>query len=170
MSLEKETKADRLHIAVFGRTNSGKSTLVNAIAGKELALVSSKPSPTKNPVYKPVEIDPLGPVVFIDTAGFEGEEARDEGQSPSSILDEVDIALMLFDQIKMEEEKRCYLALQEKNIPVIPIISKGDVCSRKALADLVQIQIGIEPMVVNVHDDRDKEKIKEVISDQLSQE
>lgn len=64
-------RANRLHIAVFGRRNAGKSSLINAITGQEVALVSKHPGTTTDPVYKAMELLPLGPVVFIDTAGLD---------------------------------------------------------------------------------------------------
>ena len=64
-------KALRLHIGVFGRTNAGKSTLINSISGQKIAITSPIAGTTTDPVFKPMEIIPLGPVVFIDTSGLD---------------------------------------------------------------------------------------------------
>ncbi len=71
MSLTNTPGANRLHIALFGRRNSGKSSLINAITGQDIALVSEIAGTTTDPVYKAMELHPLGPVMFIDTAGFD---------------------------------------------------------------------------------------------------
>lgn len=170
--MSEKTDEKKVHIAVFGRTNSGKTTLVNAIAGSRAKLIASKPHTTVIPEYKSIEVQPLGSVVFIDTAGFDDEskEVSDKEQRTASVIDDVDVALMLFDQVKMDKEKHWCSELHNRNIPVIPIISKADVCSRHALADLVKLQIGIDPIIVNVHENKDKEILKQAIYDILPEE
>ena len=71
MSLNDTPRANRLHIGIFGNTNSGKSSLVNALTGQDTALVSEIAGTTTDPVYKAMEIHGIGPCVFIDTAGFD---------------------------------------------------------------------------------------------------
>ena len=73
MGLNDTPRADRLHIGLFGKRNSGKSSLINALTGQQLALVSDTPGTTADPVFKAMEMHPIGPVVFIDTAGFDDE-------------------------------------------------------------------------------------------------
>ena len=73
MGLNDTPRADRLHIGIYGRRNAGKSSLINALTGQETALVSDAPGTTTDPVYKAMELNPIGPVVFIDTAGFDDE-------------------------------------------------------------------------------------------------
>lgn len=72
-SLNETPRSDRLHIGIFGKRNSGKSSLINALTNQEAALVSEVPGTTTDPVYKSMEIHGIGPVVFIDTAGFDDE-------------------------------------------------------------------------------------------------
>ena len=71
MSLTNTPNANRLHIALYGRRNSGKSSLINALTGQNTALVSEYAGTTTDPVYKAMELHPIGPVLFIDTAGFD---------------------------------------------------------------------------------------------------
>ena len=73
MGLNNTPRANRLHIGIFGRRNAGKSSLINALTGQDLAIVSDTPGTTADPVYKSMELHPIGPVVFIDTAGFDDE-------------------------------------------------------------------------------------------------
>ena len=88
---------ERLHIAFFGPTNSGKSTLVNAIAGQEVSLVSEIPGTTTDPVRKPIEVPGLGPCVLIDTAGLDdaGVLGPERQRLTRAVLDEADIAVVL---------------------------------------------------------------------------
>ena len=78
MSLNDTPRANRLHIGIFGSTNSGKSSLVNALTGQDTALVSDIAGTTTDPVYKSMEIHGIGPCVFIDTAGFDDTGALGE--------------------------------------------------------------------------------------------
>lgn len=91
-------RASRLHIAIFGRTNTGKSSLLNAITGQKLAIISPQAGTTADPVFKSMELLPIGPVVFIDTAGFDDTGALGSlrMEKTNSIIDQTDIALILF--------------------------------------------------------------------------
>lgn len=75
MSMNRTPNGERLHIALFGRRNAGKSSLINAITGQDLAIVSDVPGTTTDPVYKAMELLPLGPVIFVDTPGLDDEGA-----------------------------------------------------------------------------------------------
>ena len=128
MSLQETPKANRLHIAFFGRTNSGKSSLVNAISGQQAALVSSVPGTTTDPVYRNMEIHPIGPCVLIDTAGFgdvkqPGEKRMEQTRK---VADQADVAVMLFSGESMDLELKWMEKLRGKKVPVIPVISKSD--------------------------------------------
>ena len=103
MSLEKTVSAERIHISFFGRRNAGKSSLVNAITGQELSVVSDVLGTTTDPVKKSMELLPLGPVVIIDTPGFddEGELGTLRVQKTREILAKTDIAIL----VKSVDEK-----------------------------------------------------------------
>lgn len=124
-------KANRLHIAVFGRRNAGKSSLINAITGQEVALVSDHPGTTTDPVYKAMELLPLGPVVFIDTAGLDdlGDLGRLRVKKTLGVMDKTDLALMVFSPENTDftlEQTWCQ-KLQERKIPIIGVVNKMDI-------------------------------------------
>ena len=90
---------ERTHIAFFGRRNAGKSSLINALTGQNLAIVSDTPGTTADPVFKSMELHPIGPVVFIDTAGFddEGELGQLRVARTEDIIKRTDIAVLVID-------------------------------------------------------------------------
>lgn len=128
MSLNHTPHANRLHIALFGRRNSGKSSLTNALTGQDTALVSAIPGTTTDPVSKAMEIHSIGPCVFIDTPGFddEGELGTMRIARTLKAIERTDIALLLCEDGDFEEEKQWIKQLKEKNIPVILILNKAD--------------------------------------------
>lgn len=155
MSLNDTPRADRLHIGIFGRRNAGKSSLINALTGQDIALVSDTPGTTADPVYKSMELHPVGPVVFIDTAGFddEGELGKLRVERTESVIDKTDVAVMVIDGTKAPDEppagseaasadgddgagsvaegafdyeKRWLRELSERNVPVILAVNKCD--------------------------------------------
>ena len=103
MSLNNTPRAGRLHIGIFGRRNAGKSSLINALTGQDLAIVSDTPGTTADPVYKSMELHPIGPVVFIDTAGFddEGELGELRTAKTASVIDRTDVAILVIDGSKL---------------------------------------------------------------------
>ncbi|MBT9779803.1 [FeFe] hydrogenase H-cluster maturation GTPase HydF [Clostridium sp. MCC353] len=127
-SLNETPRSDRLHIGIFGKRNSGKSSLVNALTGQEAALVSQVPGTTTDPVYKPMEIHGIGPVVFIDTAGFddEGELGEQRVKKTKEALEKTDIALMVLSGDDMEQELKWTEQLKKNHTPVLLIMNKCD--------------------------------------------
>ena len=133
MGLNDTPRADRLHIGLFGKRNSGKSSLINALTGQKLALVSDTPGTTADPVFKAMELHPIGPVVFIYTAGFddEGDLGELRVQKTKEILPRTDLALMVIDDESalarnLDEERRWIMDFTEKDIPVIAVLSKRE--------------------------------------------
>ncbi|WP_294614078.1 [FeFe] hydrogenase H-cluster maturation GTPase HydF [uncultured Bacteroides sp.] len=120
--------ANRLQIALFGRRNSGKSSLVNALTGQDTVLVSPIPGTTTDPVTKAMEIHPLGPCLFIDTPGFddEGELGEMRVERTLKVIEKTDIALFLCENGD-EEEQVWIKRLKERNIPVVLILNKSDI-------------------------------------------
>lgn len=123
-------KANRLHIAIFGKRNAGKSSLINAITGQQIALVSDFAGTTTDPVYKAMELLPIGPVVIIDTAGLddEGELGELRIRKTKEVMDKTDLAILVFtaESKDFSLEKEWFNDLKERNIPVIGVINKVD--------------------------------------------
>lgn len=121
-------RSNRLHIGLFGKRNSGKSSLVNALTGQAASLVSEVPGTTTDPVFKAMEIHGIGPCVFIDTAGFDDEGTLGElriGQTLRA-LDRTDIALMVCTDEHIDDELQWSRRMKEKDVPVIWILNKCD--------------------------------------------
>ena len=121
-------RANRLQIGLFGRRNSGKSALVNALTGQEVVLVSDVAGTTTDPVYKAMEIRGLGPITFVDTAGFddEGKLGEQRVRRTEEAAAGIDIALMLFADDSMELELAWMNRLKKSGTAVIPVISMTD--------------------------------------------
>ena len=125
-------KSQRLHIGLFGRRNVGKSSLVNALTAQSVSIVSPAPGTTTDPVEKSFEMDPVGPVVFVDTAGMDdtGDLGALRMQRTASVLERVDIALLVCDQEGFgAPEEKLLAALAERQTPVLVVFNKGDLGS-----------------------------------------
>lgn len=124
-------KANRLHIAVFGRRNAGKSSVVNALTGQEAALVSQHAGTTTDPVFKAMELLPIGPVMIIDTAGLddEGDLGELRIKKTYDVMDKTDLALLLFTpEIKeFSMERKWFEELKDRKIPVVGVMNKTDI-------------------------------------------
>ena len=131
MSLNNTPSANRLHIGFFGRRNAGKSSLVNAITGQELAVVSDTKGTTTDPVTKAMELLPLGPVVIIDTPGFddEGELGAMRVERTKRILNKTDIAVLTVDASEgiTQCDQELIDIFKVKNIPYITVYNKSDI-------------------------------------------
>ena len=130
MSLNDTPSANRIHIGFFGCRNAGKSSVVNAITGQELAVVSDVLGPTTDPVQKAMELLPLGPVMIIDTPGFDdvGELGEKRIQKTKQILNRTDIAVLVVDAQKgfAATDKQLLTLIQEKELPYLIIYNKSD--------------------------------------------
>lgn len=130
MGLNSTPSSERIHIGFFGRRNAGKSSLVNAVTNQELAVVSDTPGTTTDPVTKAMELLPLGPVVIIDTPGFDDEGSLGElrVRKTSQVLNRVDIAVLVTDITKPLGgcEQELIALFDSKNIPYILVGNKSD--------------------------------------------
>ena len=107
MSLNGTPRGERVHMAIFGRRNVGKSRLINALTGHNVALVSDEAGTTTDPVYKSMELHPIGPVVFIDTAGFDDNGKLGElrvGRT-EEVIAKTDIAILIFEEGPLDVER-----------------------------------------------------------------
>ena len=136
MSLNETVSAERLHIAFFGKRNAGKSSLVNAVIGQKLAVVSDVPGTTTDPVKKAMELLPLGPVVIIDTPGYDDAGALGElrVEKTNGILNKTDIAVLVYDAaVGLSGEDLALLEkLRARKLPVVLAANKWDLASAGA--------------------------------------
>ncbi len=130
MGLNQTPAAERIHIGFFGRRNAGKSSVLNAVTGQEMAVVSHVKGTTTDPVYKSMELLPLGPVVMMDTPGMddEGELGSLRVKKSRQVLNRTDMAVLVIDgTIGMREEEREILKeIEGKKIPFIAVLNKID--------------------------------------------
>ncbi|MBR5783024.1 MAG: [Clostridia bacterium] len=127
--MNQTVSAERLHIALFGKRNAGKSSLINALTGQDLALVSDVKGTTTDPVKKAMELLPLGPVVLIDTPGFDdsGELGEKRVQKTEEVLSKTDIALLVSEGTSPDAAEQAFAEkLQKRNIPYIIVFNKAD--------------------------------------------
>ncbi|WP_304508056.1 [FeFe] hydrogenase H-cluster maturation GTPase HydF [Anaerotignum sp.] len=140
MGLNETPAANRIHIAIFGKRNVGKSSLFNAITNQDLAVVSEKKGTTTDPVYKSMELLPLGPIMIIDTPGIddEGKLGALRIKKAQQVLNKTDIALLVMDsrEEKSAEDEELVQLFQEKDIPYILVYNKVDfIKSQKSTDD-----------------------------------
>ena len=161
MSLNSVPAAERVHIGIFGRRNSGKSSLINAITGQMVAIVSDVKGTTTDPVSKTMELLPLGPVVITDTPGADddGELGKMRVQKAYQALDKTDIAILVIDcvQGKTTTDEDILTAIKAKQIPYITVFNKSDRISGK-------LQISENEMLISAKTMENIDELKERLS------
>lgn len=130
MGLNDTPSGERIHIGIFGRRNAGKSSLINVLTGQELAIVSEQRGTTTDPVYKAMELLPLGPVVMIDTPGFddEGELGEKRVEKTRQVIRKADIALLVVDAALgiSRDDEAIIRELRCREIPTVTVLNKCD--------------------------------------------
>ena len=173
MSLNNTPSANRLHIAIFGRRNSGKSSLINALTGQDTALVSNIPGTTTDPVSKAMELHGIGPCVLIDTPGFDDEGTLGEMRIERTLkaIERTDIALLLCEEKDLQMEKEWMQQLKAKNIPVILILNKADIRENvSSIVAHIESELQQKPIVVSAQKAKGLEDIRLGILEKLPQD
>lgn len=172
-SLQDTPRSERLHIGLFGKRNSGKSALLNALTNQEVAVVSSVAGTTTDPVYKSMELHGIGPCVFIDTAGFddEGKLGNLRIEQTLRAVERTDIALMICTDSNIEQEIQWSNRLKDKKIPIIWILNKSDILEN-AEAEMIAIEqkTGQVPLLVSGRLKQGIESIRRNIQDKMPDE
>ena len=153
-TLNETPRGSRLHIAIFGRRNAGKSSLINALTNQNIAIVSEVPGTTTDPVYKSMEILPVGPVVLIDTAGIDdvGDLGALRIQKTMAVVAKTDLLLLVIDPahgISTYEEDIVNKARQS-GVPVVGVLNKMDIYERVQPADVDAITAKLDIPVIAV--------------------
>ena len=170
MGLNDTVSAERVHIGFFGLRNAGKSSVINAITGQDLAIVSDIKGTTTDPVLKSMELLPLGPVVLIDTPGLddEGKLGTLRIKKAYQMLNKTDIAVLVVDgSIGMtEEDDRILTRIKEKNIPYVIVFNKMDLITDAS----VNTRQEIHSLQVSAKNGYHIQALKELIASQLPKE
>ena len=166
MSMNNTPAGERVHIGFFGRRNAGKSSLLNAVTGQELAVVSEIRGTTTDPVYKAMELLPLGPVMLIDTPGFDDEGTLGEQRvkKAKQVLDKTDIAVLAVDAAEGMTacDEELVSLFKERDIPFMIACTKVDMtggCQKKPGAEQGRADMGS----VSRAENPDENKIASVI-------
>lgn len=189
VTLNETPSSNRLHIGIFGKTNSGKSAFINAFTGQEVSIVADVAGTTTDPVYKAMEVHSLGPCIIIDTAGFDDETELGERRVEKTKLaaEKTELAVILFagekkllngEQIDaetetdvefdMEEELKWYHFFKEKNTPVLLVVNKSDIrTDAKELLARIQKETGEDALLVSAKTGAGMEKVKEALTRKL---
>lgn len=168
-TLQDTPSSHRLHIGVFGRTNSGKSSFINAFTKQQVSITSEVAGTTTDPVYKPMEIHPLGPCVLIDTAGFDDMTRLGELRMEKTRLaaEKTELAILLFSEedIDFTEELSWYRFFQERKTPVLLVVSKADIQkdTRKKLLVNIKKATGKDVFCVSAVTGEGMEALKEAL-------
>ena len=162
MSLNATPSSERVHIGFFGRRNAGKSSVVNAVTGQELAVVSDVKGTTTDPVSKAMELLPIGPVVIIDTPGIDDEGALGElrVRKTKQVLNKTDVAILVIDSTvgRTDAEEELVAIFKEKEIPYLMVYNKIDL-----LPEGASLQVEEGACLVSAVDNTGIHELKEAI-------
>ena len=167
MVMNQTPASERVHISFFGKRNAGKSSVINAVTGQDLAIVSSVMGTTTDPVYKSMELLPLGPVVVIDTPGIddEGELGALRVRKSYQVLNKTDIAILVVDSTtgKGEEEFALLHKFHEKHIPYLVVYNKIDLLSVEEIKNLA-MSVRAGEVLASAADGMNIQELKEKIA------
>lgn len=167
MGMNQTPASERVHISFFGKRNAGKSSVINAVTGQDLAIVSSVMGTTTDPVYKTMELLPLGPVMVIDTPGIDdkGELGALRVRKSYQVLNKTDIAILVIDSTagKGEEELELIHRFHKKGIPYLIVYNKIDLLSTEKIKDLA-MSVRAGEVLVSASDGMNIQELKEKIA------
>lgn len=167
MGMNQTPASERVHISFFGKRNAGKSSVINAVTGQDLAIVSSVMGTTTDPVYKTMELLPLGPVMVIDTPGIddEGELGALRIRKSYQVLNKTDFAILVIDSTagKGEEELELIHRFHKKGIPYLIVYNKIDLLSTEKIKDLA-MSVRAGEVLVSASDGMNIQELKEKIA------
>ncbi|MBQ8518409.1 MAG: [Agathobacter sp.] len=173
MSLNATPSANRLHIGIFGKVNSGKSLFLNTFTGQEVSIVSDVAGTTTDVVTKAMEIAPLGPCVFIDTAGFDDITVLGEARTEKTrqAADKCDMAILVIampqscvttaQEIDLSEEKEWYNYFLSKKIPVVVLLNKAMDSDIVTCVKEIENELKVSPIIINAKSGEGMEAVKE---------
>ena len=180
MGLNDTVSAERIHIGFFGLRNAGKSSVVNAVTGQELAVVSDVKGTTTDPVKKTMELLPLGPVVIIDTPGIDDEGALGEKRVEKTyeILTKTDVAVLVVDALrgKQKQDTELIESFEKRGLPYVVVFNKSDLIESVSTTSENEIYVSaqngtnineLKEKIGNLA--KNKSKPKYIVSDLLSQ-
>lgn len=168
-----ETPAsERIHIAIAGKRNSGKSSLLNMMTGQRLAIVSDVPGTTTDPVSKAIEINPLGPCVLIDTAGFDddGTLGEDRVGQTRKIFGKADAVIMVCSDTDIAQEMQWKKMADDKGIPTVWVLGKSDAYTADELEKMIRImteKTGERPVPVSALTGKGQDKLTAALQEKL---
>lgn len=175
MTLNETPSANRLHIGIFGKTNSGKSSFINALTGQDVSIVSDVAGTTTDAVTKAMEIHPLGPCVLIDTAGFDDTTILGKARKEKTKIaaEKCDIAVIIFTMstnydISFEIEWYDYFI--KKKTPVVAIINKIDMTIDETLIEAIREAIKEDPLLISSKTGEGLDKVKEALARKIPED
>ena len=169
MSIQSTPRASRLHIGIFGKRNAGKSSLINALTGQEISLVSDVAGTTTDPVYKSFELQGIGPVVFIDTAGLDdvGDLGRMRVEKTRQAVEKTDLALVVLTGLP-KEELPWLEALREKKVPILVVLNKCDALpDPDGLRDALAQELSLPVLAVSAQSGENIPQLRQEIARQV---
>ena len=165
--MQKTPQSERLHIAFFGRCNSGKSSLINALTGQNIAVVSDISGTTTDPVSKPIELPRLGACVLIDTPGYDDTSILGEQRiaQTTKVADKTDIAVLLLTEKCDEEEKHWIAEFRAREIPIVAVLSQCDrIADRDAMIRSIELNTELKAIAVSSTTDEGMNTLREALA------
>lgn len=167
VTLNETPSSNRLHIGIFGKTNSGKSSFINAFTRQQVSIVADVAGTTTDPVYKAMEINPLGACIIIDTAGFDDVSDLGERRVEKTRLaaEKTELAVIVAADEELGEEFRWYHFFKERNTPVLFVVNKADsIENADAVAEAIERETGVKPLIVSAKTGKGMDAVKDALT------